>query len=263
VDLPAGLSTRALTLADVPQVAALAAAEDLVDCGEVMIDEADIAGEWRQPSFDTATDTLGVFDDDRLIAYAQANGERAETAVHPDHRSRGIGTELARWTRAAARDHGARVVGAPVATGSAGERLLHALGYRPRWTSWLFRLPEGHEVSAQPVPPGYALRAATPDELRAVWTVIEDAFAEWDGRERHDFPDFSALVYERAGFEPWNMRVATDPGGAVVGAAHVILKGTCAYVARLAIAPAHRSRGLYEKVGMVVTHEWHNYAIEL
>ena len=296
MELPAGLATRPLTLSDAAAVAALAAAQDLVDCGEVMIDEADITSEWRQPSFDTATDTVGIFDGERLVAYAQVDGERAEAAVHPDHRGRGIGTELAHWTQATARRHDATVLGAPVATGSAGERLLQRLGYRPRWTSWLFRLPEEHRIPDQSLAAGYAIRAATLAERRAVWAVIEDAFAEWNSREPHSFADFSALVYDRAGFEAWNIRVATGPDGAVAGAAHVVLEGTCAYVARLAVERAHRgrglarallvdafaagrahgatvfdlntdtrtgARGLYEKVGMVVTHEWHNYAIEL
>jgi ribosomal protein S18 acetylase RimI-like enzyme len=106
----------------------------------------------------------------------------------------------------------------------------------------------------------------------------------------------AALVYERAGFEPWHIRVATDHAATIVGAAYVVLDDTCAYVARLAVDRGHRgrglaralfvdafaagrargatvfdlntdtrsgARGLYEKVGMVVAHEWHNYAVEI
>jgi mycothiol synthase len=297
MEVPAGFTCRPLVPPDAAAVAALAAAQDICDLGEAMLDEADIAGEWSRPSFDISTCTVGVFDGDRLVAYAQFSADdRGDAAVHPDYRGRGIGTELAYWTQATARAHGACVIGSPVATGSPGERLLRELGYQPRWTSWLLQLPESREITPQPLPPGYAVRQATSADHGAVWTVIEEAFLEWNDRERHDYADFSAVVFERAGFEPWNIRVATGPDAAVVGAAHVILEDTCAYVARLAVERAHRHRGLarallvdafaagrgrgatvfdlntdsrtgalslYQKVGMRVTHEWHNYAIGL
>jgi ribosomal protein S18 acetylase RimI-like enzyme len=295
--LPGGLTTRPLRLEDAAAVTGVHAAQEQADLGEVMIEEADIVSEWQRPSFDVPASTLGVFDADRLVAYAEYSGDdRGDAAVHPDYRGRGIGTELAHWMQATARAHGAAVLGMPVAAGSPGERLLRSLGYRPRWTSWLLRLPPGQAITPQPLPGGYAVREATPADYRAIWTVTEDAFAEWSTRERYDYADFAAEVFERPGFAPWNARVATGPGGAVVGAAQVSRDGDSAYVHRLAVDRAHRHRGLarallvdafaagrshgatvfdlttdsrtgaltlYEKVGMKVTLEWVNYAIGL
>eukprot|EP01032_Pedospumella_encystans_P001159 gene1159-1344_t len=98
--LPPGLTQRALTLADAAAVTAVMAAQELHDVGEVVIEEADIVADWQRPSYDVAQGTVGVFDGDLLVGYAEVGGgDRGDAAVHPDHRGRGIGTELARWLR--------------------------------------------------------------------------------------------------------------------------------------------------------------------
>ena len=57
-----------------------------------------------------AAGTIGVFDGDRLVAYAEYMGnDRGDAAVHPDYRGRGIGTALATWMQARARAAGATV----------------------------------------------------------------------------------------------------------------------------------------------------------
>ena len=59
---------------------------------------ADIIGDWQKPSFDVAASTMGVFDGDRLVAYAEVNRSgRGDAAVDPAYRRRGIGTTLAAW----------------------------------------------------------------------------------------------------------------------------------------------------------------------
>lgn len=296
MDLP-GLTTRPLTIDDAAAVAALVAAEELHDTGEVAIEEADVLADWQRPSFDVAASTLGVLEDDRLVAFAEHTGEdRAETAVHPHHRGRGIGTALAGWVEGRARAAGAGVVGMHVFAGSPGDRLLAARGYRVRWTSWVLALPAGRRIEAQPLPAGYGVRAATTAEHRAVWETIEDAFLEWSDRPRSTFEDFSARVFDRPGTEPWNVRVAVDAGGRVVGAAFVVLSGGTGYVDKVAVRADHRGRGvaralladafaqtrgrgaarcelatdtrtgalgLYERVGMEVTQTWVNRALDL
>ncbi|QZY29061.1 GNAT family N-acetyltransferase [Nocardioides coralli] len=303
MELPAGLTSRPLQLSDARAVYEVMAAEELADVGSVEIEEADVVGDWARPSFDVAASTVGVFDGDRLVAYAEVSGDdRGDAAVHPDHRGRGIGTALAHWMQDAARRRGAPRVGMPVPEGSAGDRLLESLGYHVRWTSWVLKLPEGATIVDRPLPEGYAVRAAETTEYRAVHTVLEDAFLEWSERERETYEDFQASLVERPGFEPWQLRVVTDPDGEVVGAACVQMARSDdslppeAYVARLAVRRDQRNRGLaqalmvdsfrvgrdhgaessclatdsrtgalglYEKVGMRVTSVWVNRAIEL
>ena len=289
------LTSRPLRLSDAPAVTAVMAAQELHDVGEVVIEEADIVAEWQRPSYDVGASSVGVFDDGRLVAYAELMGaDRGDAAVHPDHRGRGLGTALARWMQETARERGSSVVGMPVPHGSAGDRLLEQLGYHVRWTSWVLRLPAGTQVPARPLPDGYAVREATEADHRACWTVLEDAFLEWSVRERESFDDWVAQIPGRPGFEPWNLRVVTDPGGEIVGVAVILLSEGCGYISRLATRADQRGRGLaqallvdafaqsaahgatvaelstdsrtgalglYEKVGMEVTSTWLSRAI--
>ena len=295
--LPEGLTTRPLTLGDSGAVTAVMAAEEIRDIGEVAIEESDIVSDWNRPSFDITTSTVGVFEGDRLVGYAERSGHtRGDASVHPDHHGRGIGTWLAGWMRDTARAAGDPVIGMPKPQGSPGDRLLEALGYQVRWNSWVLQLPEGAEIPARALPEGYAIREATPADHEAVYTVVEDAFLEWSVRPREPFEDFVASVFQRPGFEPWNVRVATDPEGTVVGVSYVVMASGCAYVDRLAVRRDQRHQGLatalladsfatsrshgatsselstdsrtgaldlYLDVGMVVTSNWVNRAIEL
>jgi mycothiol synthase len=300
LSLPQGYTVRPVEMADSPTVTALVAAEELLDLGEVAIEEADYVSEWQKPSFDLATQTISVWDGDRLVGFAQVDADRGDAAVHPDHRRRGMGTALAGWMQETARAQGSTVIGAPVPQGKAGDQLLEKLGYRVRWTSWVLELLDGATIAERELPEGYALREATPEDYESVWTVTEDAFLEWSERKRQSFEDWQAAVPGRPGFEPWNIRVATDPTGAVVATSNIHVSGEAdrlgAYIDRLATHRDHRHRGLaqallvdsfragrehgavrselstdsrtgaltlYEKVGMSVTSVWVNRAKDL
>lgn len=298
--LPPGYAARPIEMADAPTVTALVAAEELHDLGEVLIEEADYVADWQRPSFRVETQTLGVWHGEQLAGFAMVDHDRGDAAVHPDHRRRGIGTALAGWMQDCARRQGMSVVGSPVPQGKAADQLLERLGYRVRWTSWVLELLDGATIAERALPPGYAVREATPEDYAAVWTVTEDAFLEWSDRRRQSFEDWRAAVPGRPGFEPWHIRVATDPTGAVVATSNIHLSGEpgrlSAYIDRLATHRDHRHRGLaqallvdsfraghehsavrselstdsrtgaltlYEKVGMSVTSVWVNRAKDL
>jgi mycothiol synthase len=295
--IPSGLTQRALARGDEPAVTAVIAAEQMHDIAEVVIEEADIVSDWQRPSYDVSAGTIGVFDGDRLVAYAElSGGDRGDAAVDPSYRGRGIGSHLAGWMQDLARSRGMSTIGMPVPQGSPGDRLLESLGYRVRWTSWVLALPEGRAIEAPSLPAGHSIRSATVDDHRVAWMVVEDAFLEWAVRDRQSFEDFSAQVMQRPGFEPWHLRVAADHTGAVVGVAFIVIAYGTAFVEKLAVrkdrrglglgrallvdafdqARAHgatRSElstdsrtgalGLYERVGMEVTSVWVNRAIDL
>ena len=244
--LPDGYAARPIVMADAPTVTALVAAEELHDLGEVLIEEADFLSDWQKPSFELDTRTIGVWCGGELAAFAQVDHDRGDAAVHPDHRRRGIGTALAGWMQQCARSQGQSVVGAPVPQGQAADRLLEKLGYRVRWTSWVLELLDGARIAERELPVGYGVREATPADHVAVWTTTEDAFLEWSDRERQSFEDWQAAVPGRPGFEPWNIRVVTDPTGAVVAVANVHISGEPigAYIDRLATHRDHRHLGL-------------------
>ncbi len=298
MDIPEGLTQRPLRFDEAGAVTAVMTAQELEDVGEVMVEEADIVGEWQRPSFDVGASTMGVFDGDILVAYAEVSqADRGDAAVHPSYRGRGIGTALALWMQEHARANGASVIGMPVPSGSPGERLLTELGYRVRWHSWVLALPEGKAIEAQPLPDGYTIGVAeTEDDRRAAWTVTEDAFLEWSVRDRQSYEDFGAEVWHRPGSEPWNLRTVADRDGVIIGVSHTVIGNGCGFVARLAVRKDQRGQGLaralladsfaearkhgatrselttdsrtgalglYEKVGMEVTSTWVNLAIDL
>jgi GNAT superfamily N-acetyltransferase len=297
--LPDGLTTRPLTLDDAAAVAELIAAEEAHDVGEADTTLEDIVSEWGRPSYDVTASTIGVFEAERLIAYADlVRPDFAFTGVLPAHRGLGIGTALADWLETLARNRGGELLSTQVPAARAADRLLAARGYRVRWTAWDLELPEGAEVSAQPLRAGYSIRDAETHEHELVYEVIEDAFSEW--RDRGSLEDFAALVWGRPGHQPWNLRLCVDPDGVAVGATHLHLAGagveTAGYVARIAVrrdrrglglagamladaftlARAHGAvrcylstdsrtgaLGLYEKVGMQVSSTWVNRALDL
>jgi ribosomal protein S18 acetylase RimI-like enzyme len=288
---------------DARAVYELMAADQMDQLGMVEIEEADIVGDWGRPSYDVGDSTIGLFDGDRLVGYGDVFGaDRGDAAVHPDHRGRGIGTALAEFMQEKVRSRGGSVIGMPVPEGSHGDRLLEALGYHVRWTSWVLKLPAGASVVERPLPEGYAVRAAEPSEYRDLHRVIDEAFLEWSVRDPEPYEDFEAGVMQRPGFEPWNLRVVLDSAGRVVAGAQVMLVDTSdgrepeAYINRIAVAADQRHRGLaqalmvdafavardhgalvsglstdsrtgalslYEKVGMQVTSSWVNRAIEV
>jgi len=296
--LPEGLTARPLTMADARAVYEVMARQEQEDVGTVEIEEADIVGDWQKPSFDVAESTMGVFDGDRLVAYAEVNRSgRGDAAVDPAYRRRGIGTALAAWMPARTGRIGGTVIGSPVPQGSPGDRLLESLGWQVRWTSWVLRLPEGAQIPQRPLPDGYAIRSAGEDDHPAVHAVKEDAFLEWSERDRESLEDFLAGSVRRPGFEPWHLRVVTDDAGEIVGTALVQMYGEPveeAFVSFLAVRRDQRGQGLaqallvdafargrehgaarsglstdsrtgalglYEKVGMEVVAVWLNRGI--
>jgi GNAT superfamily N-acetyltransferase len=301
--LPTGLTARPLTTADARAVYEVMAALQLAETGSADIEEADIVADWQQPSLDVPAVTMGVFDDERLVGYAEASRQGfGDAAVHPDWHGRGIGTALAHWLQYRSRELGARVIGMPVPQGGSGDRLLESLGFHVRWTSWVLQLPEGAEIPERPLPAGYVVRAAGPEEYRAVHEVVDAAFLEWSDRDPQPFEDFEAGILRRPGFEPWQVRVVVDPAGEVVGVAVLIMGRDDAgavlagYVQQLAVRRDQRglglaqallvdafararehgapacglstdsrtgALGLYEKVGMVVTQTWVTRGISL
>lgn len=293
--LPEGLTSRPLGLDDAEAVANLIRAEEAADVGEPETTVADILGDWQRPAADLSTSTVGVHDGSTLVAYGEVVGDaEVYTAVHPDHRGRGIGTALAAWAADTARAKGYQRVGSQVPVGGPADRLMTELGYEQRWVAWNLELPEGAEIVGQPLPDGYAIRDAEESEFAAAYALVEDAFTEWEGRERQTIDDFGSRVWGRPGFEPWNLRVVADPEGVLVGATHLHLDDAVGYLARIAVRADRRglglargmlaeaftlarangavrcylstdsrtgALGLYEKVGMVVSSQWVNRAL--
>jgi mycothiol synthase len=245
--LPDGLTIRPLMAADLDAVFAVYAAAEVEDAGQLAIEPEDLAGDWARPSFDLSTDSIGVLEGGRFVGAAEVTrgGARAEGAVLPEARGRGIGSWLVAWTEQRASAAGSSTVGQTVPDGSAAQRLLFARGYRLGHTSWVLELPEGREVAERPLPRGYTI--VTGDNAareHAAFVVIQDAFDEWEGRVRESFADWAATTVRRPGGQPWQLRVV-EHDGVVVAASFTILDSQGAgFVHQLAVERAHRGRGL-------------------
>lgn len=300
--LPAGLVARPFAPSDAAAFHALYAECERADTGETAIELADVEGDWARPSVDLARHSLGVWDGDVLVAGTDVYGaRRADGCVRPSHRGRGIGTALARWTRSTAARDGGTVVGMTVPAGSAGDALLPGLGYRLGWTSWVLRLPADTVVADRPLPQGFSLRDARPEEYPVVHRVIEDAFDEWPDRQGYPYEDWASAVVGRTGFEPGRLRVVESPDGELVAVCSLMVatpsgEPPTAYVDQLATRADHRGRGLaqalladafaagrragatvselstdsrtgalplYERLGMVVAHTWRHWQVDL
>lgn len=297
MELPAGVTTRTLRPDDARAVFDLLVDSQTLDAGEPSVDLEDVVGDWQRPSFDLATHAAGVEDAGRLVGYAHvANGRYADAVVASTHRARGIGTWLAGWTQAEARRQGGSMVGMPVPVGSDGDHLLERLRYHVAWTSWVLQLGDGEQIESQPLPEGYAVRPFRPGEEHAAYRIVEDAFNEWPDRQPVAYDDWAARVVRRPGFEPWHLRLASDPDGEVVGVGYVFVSGEYGYVPTLAVRRDRRglglarallvdcfavarehgasrselstdsrtgALGLYERVGMRVTSTWVHRAVAL
>ncbi len=292
-----GLTSRPLSPGDVEAVYRLVAAAETHDIGEAEVDLEDIVGDWQRPSFHVEEQAVGIEAQGLLVAYAEVFGGRyADAQVLPEHRGRGIGSALARWTQEEARRQGGSLVGMPVPLGSDGDRLLIRLGYHVRWTSWVLALPPGTSIPDQPLPEGYLVREMQAGEEHTAYRLTEDAFNEWPDRTPATYEDWAAEVFHRPGFEPWQLRLVVDPSGTAVGVSFVVLSTGCGYIYRLAVQRDRRglglgralladsfaqarargatrselstdsrtgALGLYERVGMEVTQTWLHRAIEV
>lgn len=296
--LPPGYSARPFTSEDAPGFWAVYAAAEQADLGEVAIELEDIRADWARPSVDLARHTMGVLLGDEVVAGSDVyRTRRADGVVHPDHRGRGIGSWLARWTQACSAADGGTRVGMSVPAGSVGEEVFQDLGYERGWTSWALRFPTGATVPDRPLPEGYAIRdVGVPADLPTVHRVVEDAFDEWPERQPYPYEDWLQGVPEREGFEPWQLRVVTDAEGAIAGVCVLLMAGDTAYVDQLATRADQRGRGLaqalladafangrahgasvselatdsrtgalplYERLGMEVIQTWHHWQIDL
>jgi mycothiol synthase len=255
----AAVSTRRpATMADLPDVLALAQASDLALIGETDWTEADLREEWQ--GYDLARDVFLLELDGRLAAYAafeDRGGGRllVDGYVHPELTGRGLGGELLRLTEERARAELAAVPGparvylqnAALASDPAAPGLYAAHRYEPTRHFW--RMVIDLDAAPEPeTPAGIELRLLhDPAERRVLYETLEEAFADhWEHRRR-DFEDWSRRVFGVAGFDPTLVWVALE--GEEVVAANVCWwkrHGDWGWVGILGVRPPWRRRGIAE-----------------
>ena len=255
-DIP-GLTARAATRSDVAAITALIAACELANDGVAEVHPTDV-----EQNFDLADDLAGVIvveAPDQLVGWATLADGRAEVDVHPMWRGRGIGSALLAWTEDRARAAGMPEVRQVVPNSDTGANLLfEAAGYQVHHTSWILEMKLQDAPPEVTVPAGIAIRPYRPEDARAAYQVIEDAFNEWPGRQPTDFEGWSAYVLRHAAFAPALSRLAFE-GDELVGAALCLdYEGQGeGWIQQVATKATHRHRGIARALLQAVFAAYH------
>lgn len=248
MSFPPGYTTRAPTMADAAAVIALVNAGEAADIGEPLLDLSDIESDWASPLLDLEQDAILVFDGDRLVAFGDLHNSRADAAVHPDDRGRGIGSGLLDWlearmvTRTPPNEPARIGQSVPESAGDAAA-LFRSRGYERKWDSWILRLGPHADLAVASLPAGVEIRPCRPDEEHAVYRVIDDAFNEWEDRRSTPFEDWQAMTTARPDFDPSLLFVAVE-SGEVIGACVALRYPGDGWVDQLAVRKDRRGQGI-------------------
>ncbi len=253
------IARRPASLADLPEVLALAQASDLALIGETDWTEADLHEEWAD--YDLERDVFLLELDGRLAGYAaferKGGGGRmlADGYVHPELLGRGVGTELLRLTEARAREELASVPAgeraylqnASLAGDPAAPALYAAHGYADVRRHWRMVVDLEHEP-APVAPEGIEIRLFhEPGERRAVYEALEEAFEDhWEHRPR-SFEEWSKGVFDVEGYDPTLVWIALDDDEPVAAnLAYWKRHGEWGWVGTLGVRRPWRRRGIAE-----------------
>lgn len=239
-----------LSLDDVRAFLELFHTSDRTFFGQPLMDADDLHSELADPELDLTRDTLGLWTaDGPLVAglfvtpRGHLEAQFAEGWDRPALRDRVVGFGEQRG-----RERGLEGVFSFVPEADVeGASWRVGRGYVLDHTSWILRLDADTPIRGRTLPPGYAVRPFGPADAEAAYGVIRDAFAEWDNEPERSFASWSAGTLGRRDVDPSAFRVATY-GGEVVGACTVFDSAEEAWVAQLAVARAHRRRGVAQQL---------------
>ena len=242
------LTAGPLSLADVPALLNLFHRYDRRFFGEPLMDADDLHADLSD--LDLAADTLGLrTPDGRLVAggfvtpRGHLDAQYAEGWETPDVQRR-----LVDFGENRARQRGLDTVFQfRAAADTEGATWLLQRGYRLGYTAWILRLDPDTPIQGRDLPPGYAVRPFTVEDAEATFTVIRDAFGEWDTAPEHSFESWRARTLDRPNVNPSAFRVATYHGE-VVGASIVFDSADEAWVSQLAVAQPHRGQGVAQQL---------------
>lgn len=268
---PTALTRRPLTLDDTAAWADLLAACEVVDHTGENYSTDDLVEELEDPTLAAADDTVGVFGDDgALLAYGlvrapatagEVHQVSVEGCVRPDHRRRGLGSEVFGWTvERARRLHGTRhpdrpgEVHARCHDGNDGVRaIVAAHGLEPvrYWYSMAVDLT-GELAAARPVD-GVRVEEYDPARDDEARIVRNEAFADHWGSVQRDASEWQQWYTGSRSFRaPISLLAIDEPTGDVVGVclsyeyeADVAATGVReAWIGQLGTRRAWRGRGI-------------------
>lgn len=254
MDLPDGYAFRSPTRDDIDAVGDLLGAAAAEQGGEATLDADFVRGDWAHPHFEPANDAWVASDGSgTVVGYGHVVLEQPDVVeswgvVHPEHRDRGIGSELLdrierRASELLAGVPSARFRHAIDADDAAAEAILRARGLRPVRHFWHMQIDLDGPVEPGPAPEGIEITGVGDGDLRTVHSVLDDAFAEDWG-------------YHPASFDRWLEEYTTGPrhdpslwllataDGQPVGALTASVMGERGWVGEVGVRRGHRGRGI-------------------
>jgi mycothiol synthase len=176
---------------------------------------------------------------------------RSFSAVHPDHRGRGIGSGLLERLEERAREmakdapEGEEVwLGVDAASSNEGARqLFEARGFELVRHFWKMGIDLDEEPPEPEWPEGIRLERAERGEERAVFDASEEAFQDhWDFQP-HNYDEWRQWMVERESYDP-SLWLLAKEGDEIAGISLCSLDPDEGWVGVLGVRPTWRRRGL-------------------
>ena len=251
---PAAYILRAPQPGDFAGVAAVLAADDLDDAGEVVLDEGFLRKQWERPGFALATDAwVAVGPDEKVVAYGQVTRDGPDAVdswgiVHPAHRGLGLGAALLDLLERRA------PALAPIVARPSFRNTINA-GTKPRrhcsspaattssgTSGHAHRRPRAFDPGEPPA--GISITVlSSPNELPAVHAVVDEAFADHWGHQPEPFEDWADHRTSGASYDPQLWRLAWD-GERLVGGLTATALEDRGWVDLLGVLRSARGRGI-------------------
>jgi mycothiol synthase len=213
---------RPPTLGDAAAVAELVIAYERSLYGDTGYSLGDLQAEWE--SLDVARNALVLLDGGCIVAFGSLDdrGElwRIDAYVHPEERSRGIGTELVAALEAIAASRGAKRIQNGVAEpDEAGHRLLASRGYRRVRVFRELRIDLDAGSEPPQWPAGFVADEFDAErDAPAFHAAEQEAFADhWEYRPR-DLARWRELHIDTGHFDASLWRIVRDGDEVVAGA---------------------------------------------
>jgi mycothiol synthase len=253
---------------DLAGVAAVLAADDLDDAGEVVLHKGFVQKQWERPGFDLATDAwVAVDQGETVVAYAQLTRDDPDVVdswgvVHPAHRELGLGAALVDLLerRAPALAPGAahvRLRNAINAGDGPAATLLESRGFRLVRHFWHMRIDVPDSLDPGAPAAGISITALhSPDGLPAVHGVIDEAFADHWGHQPEPFEQWADDHTSGTSYDPGLWRLAWD-GERLVGALVAVVLEDRGWVDLLGVRRSARGRGV---AGALLRHAFAAFA---